>query len=317
MEYTAVIRTLGTAGEKYQQLLNSLDKQTLPPKAILVYIAEGYPIPKETIGKERYIYVKKGMVAQRALRYDEVETEYILFLDDDLYFPNDGVEKLYVALLKYNAEVVSPNVFENAKIPICDKIRMVFLGLNFPMFREKKYAYKVLRSGGFSYNNNPIKPIYESTTNAGPCFFCKKKDFLKIHYEEELWLDETPYALPEDQVMFYKMHLFGLKILTSFDSGIVHLDAGSTNHGNSFKKLNNLYTESRNKLIFWHRFIYLYENNLFLRLWSILCISYVYLIRICVMCIKLQKMELRAWLTGMKSAYNFLNSEDYIKIMRI
>lgn len=59
-EYTAVIRILGTAGEKYQQLLDSLLAQTIAPQAILVYIAEGYTLPKETIGKERYIYVKKG-----------------------------------------------------------------------------------------------------------------------------------------------------------------------------------------------------------------------------------------------------------------
>ena len=73
-EYTAVIRTLGTAGEKYQQLLDSLQAQTIAPQAIIVYIAEGYPLPKETIGIERYVYVKKGMVAQRALPYDEVQT---------------------------------------------------------------------------------------------------------------------------------------------------------------------------------------------------------------------------------------------------
>lgn len=317
MQYTVVIRTLGKAGEKYQILLDTLMKQTIAPKDIIVYIAEGYDIPTETIGVERYVYVKKGMVAQRALPYDEVETEYILFLDDDLYFPNDGVEKLYDALLKNDAEVVSPNVFENAKIPACDKIRMAFLGLNLPLFCEKKYAYKVLRGGGFSYNNNPIKPVYESTTNAGPCFFCKKEDFLKIRFEEELWLDETFYALPEDQVMFYKMHLCGLKILTSFDSGIIHLDAGSTNQGNPLKKLNNLYSESRNKLIFWHRFIFLCENNLIFRLWSILCIAYVYFIRICVMCLKLQRRELGVWLAGMRSAYKFLKSDDYIKIKRV
>ena len=73
MEYIVVIRTLGTAGDKYQQLLDSLNKQTIQPSKILVYIAEGYSIPKETIGKEQYIYVKKGMVAQRALPYDEVD----------------------------------------------------------------------------------------------------------------------------------------------------------------------------------------------------------------------------------------------------
>ena len=77
MEYTAVIRTLGMAGKKYQKLLDSLNQQTIQPLKILVYIAEGYAIPEETIGNEEYIYVKKGMVAQRALPYDEVDTEYI------------------------------------------------------------------------------------------------------------------------------------------------------------------------------------------------------------------------------------------------
>ena len=44
MDYTVVIRTLGVAGEKYQILLNSLNKQTILPSKILVYIAEGYEI---------------------------------------------------------------------------------------------------------------------------------------------------------------------------------------------------------------------------------------------------------------------------------
>ena len=58
MEYTVVIRTLGKAGEKYQTMLESLKVQTIPPKNIFVYKAEVYPIPKETIDEERYIYVK-------------------------------------------------------------------------------------------------------------------------------------------------------------------------------------------------------------------------------------------------------------------
>ena len=94
MEYTAVIRTLGKAGEKYQTLLDSLVSQTILPKEIIVYIAEGYPFPKETCGKEKYVYVPKGMVAQRALRYEEVQTEYILFLDDDMYLPPSLAEDL-------------------------------------------------------------------------------------------------------------------------------------------------------------------------------------------------------------------------------
>lgn len=35
------------------------------------------------------------MVAQRALPYHEVDTEFILFLDDDLFLPDSFVEKMY------------------------------------------------------------------------------------------------------------------------------------------------------------------------------------------------------------------------------
>lgn len=103
LKYTAVIRTLGKAGNKYLQLLESLNNQLIKPVKIIVYIAEGYTIPLETINIETYIYVKKGMVAQRALSYDEVSTEYILFLDDDVYLPRYAVSKMYEYLLNYNA----------------------------------------------------------------------------------------------------------------------------------------------------------------------------------------------------------------------
>ena len=128
MQYTAVIRTLGTAGEKYQTLLNSLVAQTIQPSAILVYIAEGYPLPKETIGKERCIYVKKGMVAQRALLYHEVDTEYILFLDDDVYLASDSVEILCRQLKEKHGDVISPDVFHNAARSLKSELMMTISG---------------------------------------------------------------------------------------------------------------------------------------------------------------------------------------------
>ena len=79
-DYSVVIRTLGRAGALYQKTLDSICSQTIRPQNIIVYIAEGYVLPKETIGIEQYVYVPKGMVAQRALNYDEVQTEYCLFL---------------------------------------------------------------------------------------------------------------------------------------------------------------------------------------------------------------------------------------------
>lgn len=266
-----MIRTLGKGGKKYQETLDSLCRQTIPPAGIVVYIAEGYDIPLETCGIERYVYVKKGMVAQRALPYDEIDTEYILFLDDDVYLPADGCEKLFGAIVKYGADVIAPNTFEHISHGKTNLLN-ILMRKAVP-FTSDTWAYTILSSGGYKYNSNPHKNFYWSQTNAGPCFLCKKKDFLGIHFEDELWLDETPYALPEDQVMFYKMHLCGLKVGTLFNSGIIHLDAGSTLGFDSEREQKLLYSEIRNTIIFWHRFIASYNKGL-KRLWSVICINH-------------------------------------------
>lgn len=270
--YTVVIRTLGTAGEKYQRELDSLMSQTIPPQEIIVYIADGYPLPKETCGKERYVYVKKGMVAQRALPYKEVETDWILFLDDDVYLPPNGVELLFNAVEKYDADVISPNTFENHKLGGMVKVMNIILGKALP-FNSDREAYKVIRSGGFGYNTNPTKDFYWSESNAGPCFLCKKETFVDIHFEDEMWLDESPYALPEDQVMFYKMHLSGLKVATLFNSGIVHLDAGTAVATSSDKIEKMLYSEVKNQIIFWHRFIKPYNHGI-KGVWARICLNH-------------------------------------------
>lgn len=318
MQYSVVIRTLGTAGVFYQRTLNSLLEQTIKPQAIIIYIAEGYPIPKETIGKERYVYVKKGMVSQRALPYNEVNTEYILFLDDDVYLPPKGVEILYKELIEHNAQVISPCTFQNHNVSWKSKIIHSLMGKEVVRLFGNRWAYKVLRTGGFSYNNNPEASVYESTTNAGPCFFCKKSDFLKIRYEEELWLDETPYALPDDQVMFYKMHLCGLKILTSFDSGIIHLDAGSTMQASDKKVLKVIYSEFRNKTIFWYIYLYTQEKNLLMRGWCRICFGYMLFvqhIRSLIKLVKGKKTEVEAFRKGVKDGKDFIrkiNADKYI-----
>lgn len=308
MEYTVVIRTLGKGGDYYQKTLDSLILQSMPPSAIVVYIAEGYALPAETVYQEQYVYVKKGMVAQRALQYMEVKTEYILFLDDDVYLPPTGVETLYHEFQQYKGDVISPYVFYNHKKSIKDKIRLAVFGREFCRLFGNRWGFKVLSTAGFSYINNPKKAVYESQTNAGPCFLCRKEDFLNIKYEDELWLDETPYAFPEDQVMYYKMYLNGLKILTSYDSGIVHLDAGSST-GNVDRTCKVIYSEYRNKLIFWHRFIYSNEKNYLLRLWKIACITYVYGLQSINAVYKLlngKREEANAFFNGAKDALYFI-----------
>lgn len=261
MNYSVAIRTLGKAGEKYKKTLNSIVSQTIKPDSILIYLAEGYEIPPETCGLEKYVYVKKGMVAQRALQYDEVDSEYILFLDDDVYLPPDAVEKMFNALNDNKIDVIAANTFDNHKHGLKTKIFHALTGKMIPL-NSDKWAFKVLLSGGTAYNSNPKHDFYLSQTNAGPCFLCRKEDFLKINFDEEKWLDETPYALPEDQVMFYKMYRKGLKMGTLFNSGIVHLDAGTTVATDSERENKVLYSEIRNHIIFWHRFIKPYNKGI-------------------------------------------------------
>lgn len=316
IEYTAVIRTLGTAGLKYRTLLESLVRQTIQPSKILVYIADGYPIPQYKVTGMQYIYVKKGMVAQRALHYSEVETEYILFLDDDLYLPDDFVENMWMFLLKKQADVISPDIYQHNTCSFVRRFTMAVSGRMISRANDRKWGYKVMRNAGFSYNANPTQNVYWSQTNAGACFLCKKEDFLKIHFEDELWMDNSVYALGEDQAMYYKMYLSGLKQLTLFHAGIRHLDAG-TSMVNVEKEKMLIYSDFRFKTIFWHRFIYLPETSLFMRLWSFICIFYTFLFSLSVSLLKLRYDILKIKLSAIRDGIIFLKSESYKALPKI
>ncbi len=315
MNYTAVIRTLGTAGEKYQQLLNSLNCQTISPKDIIVYIADGYPLPKESIGREHYVYVKKGMVAQRALVYDEVATEYILFLDDDLAFPPDTVETMYRLLKEEGADVISPDIFPNALRSRKSEIMMTISGRMRARYKDCVWGYKIMKTGGYSYNKNPQKEVYLSQTNAGACFLCRKDNFLKIHLEEELWMDKMIYALGDDQVMYYKMYLNKLKLITWYGHQFEHLDAGE--NLTKEKERMRLYGDIYFKNVFWHRFIYLPERSILLKLWSVVCILYYLIFTLMISILKFRIHILVTKYQAIRDAWQFISSEEYKKCPRV
>ena len=306
MEYTAVIRTLGKAGEKYQKLLDSLVAQTVKPKQIIVYIAEGYPIPKETVGFERYVYVKKGMVAQRALPYDEVDTEYMLCLDDDLVMPDSFVEDMFRAMAEAGADVISPDVFPNHKRSFKQEVMMALSG--------RMIARRCDDNWGYSYRKHIQKSAYQSQTNAGACFLCRKTDFQKIHFEDEIWLDAATYPLGEDQVMYFKMHLLGLKVFTFYDSGIIHLDAGD--NLNPEKQMGLLYSDLRFKVVFWHRFLWSVDNA-WGKLLDSIAIAYYLLFTICISALKLQRDVLSVKYKAIKDTFRFLKSDEYKRIPKM
>ena len=312
-EYTAVIRTLGTAGEKYQKLLDSLMQQTIRPKAIVVYIAEGYAKPKETVGVEQYVWVKKGMVAQRALRYEEVKTEWMLCIDDDVYLPPTSVETIFSQLYKYDGDVISPDVFPNAQRPVKSKLMLALSGRMLPHRDDGKWAYRVMRNGGYSYNNSPSQPVYRSQTNAGPCFLCRKSDFLRIHFEDELWHDSQPYALGDDQTMFYKMHLYGLKVLTSFSSGIEHLDAG--NHLVPEKERKLIYCDVFFKTVFWWRFLY-GQHSACGKALDVLALSSTFAISFLLSAVKCRADIVRCKYNGLKDAVRYIRTHQWKPVLR-
>ncbi|MBQ3613455.1 MAG: glycosyltransferase [Bacteroidales bacterium] len=311
-EYSAVIRTLGRAGDKYKSLLDSLNNQSVKPKEIIVYIAEGYPLPKETIGKEKYVYVKKGMVAQRALQYEEVSTDYILFLDDDLLLQDSSVESMYTLLKKNNADVISPDIFPNAKRNKLSELMMTISGRMRARRNDGLWGYKVMRTTGYSYNSSPDKDVYWSQTNAGACFLCKKEDFIKIHFEEELWLDNVSYPIGEDQAMYYKMYRRGLKLLTWYNHNIQHLDAGMNMLKD--KQLKLVFSDFRFKVIFWHRFIYKPEKKMLSNILNILSISYFLFFSLTISLLKLQFDVFEIKVDGLKSAIQYMKTDSYKKL---
>lgn len=233
-DYCACIRTLGKAGEKYQTLLNSLKQQTIQPKKILIYIPHGYDLPKETIGVEQYIRCEKGMVHQRALPFDEVDTEWILFLDDDLYIPADGVEKLFIGIEENDGDCISPDIYEHNKFSLKTKL-ISAIGFTFPRF-DDGWAFKIKKSGKYTYNYSPSKDVLPTQSAAGACFLIKKKVHLSLHFEDERWMDTLRYAIGDDMMMAYKIHIMGYRLLIHYNTGFIHLDAGTGHISNQSER---------------------------------------------------------------------------------
>lgn len=224
--YCACIRTLGTAGEKYLSTLQSLQNQSIKPDKIIVYIAEGYPLPKETIGLEEYVRVKKGFIAQRALPYDEVTTPYILLLDDDVAFDPDTVERISVELLANGGDCIVSNRGGSYTDSATRKLLKIWSSFVFPM-HSNRWGIRIRKSGAFSYNNNPKKSVYETQSGIGYFSLWKKDSLLGIHFDDEVYFDRFRYCLGDDQLMFNKAHKNGYKCLATYDVGAHHLDAGS------------------------------------------------------------------------------------------
>ncbi|MDE6273179.1 MAG: glycosyltransferase [Muribaculaceae bacterium] len=314
-EYSVAIRTLGTGGEKYRQELESLHRQTIKPKHIFIYLAEGYKRPDFQVGIEEYIPVHKGLVHQRAASLQGVDTDYILILDDDIFFPDDGVEKLYESMIAHGADCIAPETFNNAGMS--QFMKLGYYMANGVVARpDDDNAIKIMRNGTFSFNRNPKKGAVSPTQSfPGTACLCKTEAFRKIHYEDELWIDQFPAGtFGEDQIMSYKLHKNGYKVVMAHDTGILHLDAGTNNiHNKTYKKIK---FRALSYYMTWYRTCYdLKGNNALEKFRCILAFSWRFglgtLTRALFSIAKFQPKHLIGYIHGTLKGIAFAQSKEY------
>lgn len=310
-DYCVAIRTLGTAGEKYQTLLDSLVAQTLQPKKILVYIPYGYPAPKETVGIEQIVRCEKGMVAQRSLPFDEVDTDFILFCDDDLYLPPDYVEKLFRGIEENDGDCIAPKVYIHGGknwLKNC----LVYLSNSSSSRKDDGWANKVKRDAGFSYNNNPSKSVLPTQTAPFASLLCKKLAYQSIHFEDERWLDSFSFASMDDQLFYYKLYLQGYKVLMHYDTGIQHLDARAGVRVNVKKRM---YYKKKLLFTIWYRTLFSIKKN---RKEKVLCgLAFVWRNLLGIIALVGDTIRFKEpvflvdYFRGMYAGYQFVHSNEY------
>lgn len=315
--YSVVIRTLGLAGEKYRRMLNAIERQTVKPKEILVVLAEGYKLPPEQLGYERFVFSKKGIVTQRSFGAKQAIGDYCLFLDDDLDFEDNLVEKLYEPIRTGIADVTFPLLTEMLPQKGFRTLLPLLTISAVPMVFNKEKSYtRILKSGGWSYNRNVDEEnvnYYRAESAPGACYLVKREHAVKIRFEEERWLELTSFSLPDDQINFYKYHVLGYKIYGVSHVAIEHLDGG----GNSPERaLKATYSLAKHKIIFWHRFIYKNDPILMSQIISVICFMYWLVSSTILKCItdcllKHNVVLFKTFLKGVRDGFAYLKTSEY------
>ena len=272
MKYSICIRTLGTSGEKYIRLIDSIKRLKNKPSEILVIIPEGYTPPKYQLGIEKIIYCKKGMLEQRIVGYENASNEYVLLLDDDLEFNENIIEELYRPIKEGIAEITFPIYEDLLPQPGIRTIIPIITLSSIPKKYNDTYI-KMLPSGGYSYNNrlDESDKFLKAESGPGMCIFGKKEAFININLRDEKWCEIPRYALREDTLLTYKAHLYGYRIIAIKNIDIEHLDAGSSDKN---RRKDAVYALAFNQILMWYKLIYKFRKNSLDKLISIIAITY-------------------------------------------
>lgn len=312
IDYSVAIRTLGTAGEKYVKLMDSVASLLPQPKEVIVVLPEGYKEPEYRIGCERFVHSPKGMIIQRLAALDYITAQYILFCDDDVEFQSDFVQKLYEPMNKGYSCSAGPllDFFPPAGMKYA--FASLLGGACCMLHGRKKMYTRILNTGGWSYNRSirtDEHRLYDAESLAWTCFFINAKAMRDIHFEDEMWIERSGYAAFDDRVMFYKLLLQGYKSCVVSDALYKHNDAMTSTRD---LKLEPIYARAFNHYVFWYRFLYQHEKNAVRKLWKGLCIHYYVLMQ--KIYGKLKRMPLEAYkamTAGFTAAKAYIKSAEY------
>jgi hypothetical protein len=308
--YCAVIRTLGTAGEKFQQEIASLLNQNTPPRKIISYIPEGYKIPEFPNSEQiEWVRSQKGMVTQRSLPFDEVTTDWILFLDDDVYLPQDGVEKLFTGIAEYEGDAIS--IGNRRSKALSSVLKNLLAGVR--PHKSDVWGNIVRKGGRFSYNINPPRSVMRTQSGFGPCGLVKTSVYKSIHFEQERWQEAVSgYCLGEDQLFYNKMHVMGYTVLVHYDTGIIHLDASATCN----KRERAVYRKNMAQLfLVWHRTSYQLATGSIDKFSRVAAFAGVQILELIACCIKsvttLRFYHVPDHIKGLIDGYRFTKTKKY------
>ena len=273
IDYSVVIRTTGKANEKYKKLLKSIYNLSPRPYEVIVVLPEGYSLPQQKLGWERFEFCKKGMVIQRLHGMNVCNTRYALFCDDDVEFNSDFVSKLYFPLSNLDLAFSTGPLYDFLPCGLRELIVTAISGSACPTLFHKRNYCTVLNTSGYAYNRrlNHTK-IYYAQSMPWTCFFADVEKMRKVYMEDEIiWLDRNGYGAMDDLTMFYKAYLLGLRTIVVPEALYIHNDARTSSKNN---QSNVTYALGFNRVVFWHRFLYSQKKSFFSKTWSKLCFRY-------------------------------------------
>lgn len=325
ISFSIAIRTLGRAGAKYQKLLDSIAQSEIQPEKVVVVLPESYSKPKERLGYEEFVYCPKSMVGQRleALKY--IDSEYTLFLDDDISFPPDFISKIAQPLIQKMYDCSTGPLFSFFPASRAGVLAgTVTASVAVSLFHRDMYV-KILRSGGWSYHtfNTEEERYYPTESFAWTCFLIRTQTMRNLSMEDEIrWLEKNEYAYGDDRVMAYKLVKRGYRACIVSNALYDHNDAKTSTSPAEISNIKPYYCRGFFQIVFWHRFIQKTEQSKMLKFVNFLCIAYW---TISTFCYQLLKAVLtrgywplfHAFMQGIKDGIRYVRSEEYKRLMPV